>query len=268
MDIEAIAYRDQFRYTNYPFSDAAELETESGFVLPQELFLDASVYVERELVYLKSVIRRFDKITFYLGDDNHSHLSSFSLELNQTTDEEQTAQIHSQTKELRGIIVYDASLVAVLLSLPDGENAFVGNGLPFCLTCYVPIASDGLAAISLVNAYGQTQTLSGNICLVGSNGIILEQKGNVITIHVAGDPLYDRARYGAAYLTPRFLQRIQAVSEDADGGIDQRYELTPNADGQILLDSLGDTLTGGEDADALRISSTVSGLTFSVIGAD
>jgi hypothetical protein len=255
MPIHAPSFRDQFRFTHFPFSDSAVLETVSGRTLPMELFLDLTVSVTGELLTLTRLRKSREGLVFFFGTAYNPTLISFTLPYG-GFDGELTAVLYGPEGEIRGSVVYDASVLPMLLAWPDGGYTFRHGGLPPVLSCYRPAGAAGLTGLQFTGEDGILHTQTRDLCLTGADGVQLEQQGNVVTIHFMGDPLYERKRQGELWKTPSFLETLDVMSEGGGSA-----ELTPDADGRVILGTFG-----MNPDDALRIDSDETGIVFSVAG--
>jgi hypothetical protein len=59
-------------------------------------------------------------------------------------------------------------------------------------------------------------TVSGEVWLVGENGVVVRTEGKNIRVDVVGDPLFKR-KVDNSFVTPRFIKTINGIPPDEYG---------------------------------------------------
>lgn len=211
MDIIYQAYRTELLSVKYPFADAATLRTRDGILMDQDTFLDFSLYPigGLEQLYLSKVVVEANLVTLWVGDTIKSELCYCSFDPLFPPD---VLEFLDSFGRPAGVAVSSSERLAVFQTWPIGTHPFSPSATPFVATACVSMPEEGVRGIS-VNG----EVLSGDVWLVGENGVVLSEEDGCIRVDVVGDPLFKRAANMEDFETPRFITSINGVSPD-DGG--------------------------------------------------
>lgn len=237
----------QQRASKYPFLDNAELLTDSGYTLPNDLFYDASVVLSQLTGPLRlSRIYREDAIArLEFSDDLNPVIASASVNIAEASNR---VRVLNSQGLLAGVFMSQDSRLAWFQTLPQGIHTLVESAV------VVPSVVVTVPAVSTPQ----------DTYLVGSDGVQLtcepakdiDADGKLIDVtlirvHVVGDPLFVRARCDSDnFQSPRFVRTVifrQGTMEHACNG---------DADGNVTI--IG-TSSNSADA-AIRVRPTANGL--------
>jgi len=91
-------------------------------------------------------------------------------------------------------------------AFPDGEFDLESGSLIFEVSCYVVITGSALTGIRVGD-----KVVAGDVQFMGTQGVILERKGNEITVNFTGEPYYGIWRKDALGQSPsknRWVSRL------------------------------------------------------------
>ena len=216
----AIITGDQFRNENtdsrYPFADNATLISQSGMQLGDDIVVDALLHPvsDTNQLYLDSIQITGATALFVIGDNTASkYVGTADL----STIQDGSIGIQDGSQRPAGILVVDPLRVKTLLGWAQGVHTFGITAAPFVLSCCVPsplVGVTGLAAADM-------PTLTGDVWLVGENGVILSfTDQDSIRVDVVGEPLAARklCHNNEAFVAPQFLKTINNIPPSAWGG--------------------------------------------------
>lgn len=205
-------YRDQFENSKYPFMDTANLKDSSGeLIIPDNVFLDAGFCFPSGFPYLSKIVINASSAVFTVESDGDEATCEVSL-----SDLPDVLHFKTSSKKALGCLVSEAARLSWFASLPTGEYTFYPENTSFATRCNIPSRVLGVSTISADNS-----SLSGDVWLVGADGVFLRKEGNAVRIDILGEVLYNRAKCNdpRAYKTPNYLRSINGVEPDAYGNI-------------------------------------------------
>lgn len=211
-------FRDELEFTNYPFSDAANLTNDAGEFLQQDMFLDASFYVlgATSRLYLSSIDIAHESCTLTLGDAQTAEIASGEFSLLDPPDSVRFLSPHGQPAEL---LISTASKLGILAGWTLGKHTFRLGQTEFAASVCLPVPMSGLTGFLLASG----DALTGDVWLVGEDGIILSHQEieipqingtsvfhEVVRVDVIGDPLFRRrlCEVPTFFVTPKFIRRL------------------------------------------------------------
>lgn len=171
--------------TKYPFTDTASLVNIDGVTIDPDLFDDARVYPVGGSVgmYLSSVTVSALGLFFEVADPVAGVLATGGYLFANSTPRE--IALFDQYNRPAGILVSTvAKLDAARGHYPLGVTAFTQAQAEFAPTAAIPIPNTGLRGIVLDDG----GFLSGDIFLVGSDGIVLSVVDGQLRVDIIGDP--------------------------------------------------------------------------------
>lgn len=210
-------YRKKYSTTPYPFCDTATRQDTTGSLkLPAELFIDASIYMPgvTSSVYMKQLIVSANQVSITVAGTVHGESATGTL----SSDGE--VVLRSEVKKQVGVLVVSSQYIDYLHSLNVGTYKFEPAATMLATRCVMPIKSTGVTSISIGD---QENSLSGDVWLVGENGIVIRTTElptgeSVIRIDAIGDPLFKAAACEAGQqIIPRPVQSINGQSPDPYG---------------------------------------------------
>lgn len=201
----------------YPFTDTATLVNVDGITIDPDLFDDARVYPVGGSpgMYLSSVVVTALGLFFHVSDPVAGELASGGFLFADATPRE--IALFDQYNRPAGILVSTvAKLDQARGHYPLGTTAFTQAQAEFAPTVAVPIPNTGLRGVLLDDG----GFLSGEIFLVGSNGIVLSVVDGQIRVDIIGDPYaLVNACAKEGFLTPPFcgLKTINGIPPNNRG---------------------------------------------------
>jgi hypothetical protein len=186
------------------------MTSEDGASLPQSFFRDAALYVNGTdgIIDLRRISITNEIVTVNLGtvSDPAKYVGSFTL----NTENEQI-ELRDKYNRCCGFLLHSKE-DSFLNVWAQGDHVFKTGAAHLETVCHIPVFDHGLTGF-LVN---DEIIRSGDLQLVGTRGVCIQQEGNVFTFNYTGEPLYDRyitQKQGNKFTTPRVLRQL--IIEDA-----------------------------------------------------
>jgi hypothetical protein len=226
--------------TKYPFAENATLTNSAGDFISEDTFIDASVYPigGGERMRLSRVDIGASQGVIHIGDLVNESLATGTFDI---FDPEDHVILEDAFGRPAGILVSDATKMSVFQSWGSGTHEFTTAATEFSAVTTIPTPELGVRGIALESG----ETFTGDVVLVGSDGIVLSldtatvsdpckgpaQVFETIRVDVVGDPLFRRRECDplGVFETPRFLQEMRFIS---DVGI---FDCGPGDLGGIIL---------------------------------
>lgn len=254
-------FRAELGPTGYPFSPLATLTNAAGDVIPDGVFLDASLYPVggREGSYLSAVVVAADEVTLVFGDAGTSARASGKFS---RTDPPPEVALYDTAGRPAGVLVSEPARLAAFRGWAEGAHKFDARSAPLVASVCRPVPDSGVTGFSAGGV-----AVSGEVWLVGEDGVVLSTSPaddpvsgpvTAVRVDVAGDPLYRRrlCDAGDVFAAPRFVTSIRVVSGP------QVFYLRPDEFGDVKLTSHG----GAASDTVLRVRTTQAGLVFEAAG--
>lgn len=253
MDITfPIEWREDQQQSLYPFADGSSLITKTGQALPAEIFADAAIYPigGEPPIYLSKVSIAVRKVTLYIGGTGNDSLAFGSYD---PVDPSEAIELTDISGRSCGALVLNKVEAAVLQSWPVGDHTFNPANSTFCPTVILALPNYGVTSVILNDG----TVLTGDVWLVGGNGVILREYDGSIRADIVGDPLSKRNRCDAdvvnSFVTPKFLKTINGIEAGVDNdfkilvgqnqSIDNIIRVYPQ-DGSLRVEVVGQVLSG------------------------
>ncbi|NDD52295.1 hypothetical protein EBZ39_00185 [bacterium] len=257
-------FRDEQSASRYPFADHSTLVSDTGLKIENDMFVDASFYgIDlNEQVYLSSITITSQTVTIIIGDINSPARLVGEYDVLNPPDNGVVSFVDQYgrpggmllaapaVRDNNGNIKQNSSLSAFAV-WAQGQHNFSADATEFVSTAVIPAKEPGLRA--LIPDTSQLQT--GDVWLVGSNGIVLRAEGeHVIRIDIIGVPLFKRLICApqTEFPTKSFLQTINGCGPDTYGNftftatdkmVDQpTVRIYPN-NGTLTFDTVGPQVT-------------------------
>jgi hypothetical protein len=175
----------------YPFSDSATLSN-GTVVIPNNLFDDARLYLigGSQGLYLSGI-----QVGTGAGDNIDNAVVTFEIS---DKDSDTTASgiytagtgqsnvvLFDEYQRPAGILVASAANLSLAPALfPIGMTLFEPNQTPFSPLVMIPMLEVGLRGVLLDDG----NIISGDVYLVGTDGIVLSNQDGLIRVDIVGDP--------------------------------------------------------------------------------
>jgi hypothetical protein len=215
-------WRDSHSPTKYPFSDTATLVSETGEVILDGIFLDASLYPfgAEDGVHISSIERTIENnIVITLSDDSALPLASAKFQLDELNTIDSDDMAFSQTGKFTskcstisdedddyllkftdthgfsaGVMVANLTMLKTFVGWAIGLHRFDPDAAEFIASTVVPTPDKGVRGFELPDG----TVVTGEVWFYGERGVTLtcEQDSfgnNIIRMDVVGDPLFKRA---------------------------------------------------------------------------
>lgn len=209
-------WRDEIKPTKYPFTDSSSLMTSDNLSFDKEAVYDASFYIINwsSRLFLTSIEVYSDPnkiVRLNVGDVStikaaYADIDPFNIP--------EIITFNDSLGRQAGIMVVDPVSLSFLQSWSLGTHLFRSNA-EFVPSTVTPMPSGYVTSIKDTNG----EYLSGDVWLVGDDGVVLRNEGNQIRVDIIGDPLFKRREYDdpTSFPTPRFVKTINGYSPDDNG---------------------------------------------------
>lgn len=228
-------FRDEQEASRYPFADSAGLqsETNADIQLAPDTFIDAAFFIigGAQRVYISSIIVETQSVTINVGDEELDQRVATTY--NPLSPPENGLLILAdQYGRPGGTLLSTAIALARLSGWAVGTYEFAIDQTEFVASVVIPANEPGVRAIQPETK----QFLTGDIWLVGDQGIVLRQDGpHVIRIDIIGEPLFRRRLcepQSENFPTKRYVKTINGCGPDEFGNF------TFTATGQAAADTV------------------------------
>lgn len=237
-------FRDEQADSRYPFADSATLqsETDASIRISPTTFIDATFFIigAGERVYISSVVVAPQLITINVGDAGLAdQVSATYNPLSPPTDG--VLLFEDQYGRPAGTLLSNPTELDRFSSWGTGTYTFTPAQTEFVSSVVIPANEPGVRAIRPETK----QFLTGDIWLVGDQGVVLRQDGpGVIRIDIIGVPLFRRflcePQQGADFPNRQYLKTINGCGPDEFGNF------TFTATNQAVADSVLRIYADGE----------------------
>jgi hypothetical protein len=239
-------WRNNNERINYPFADHATLTNSSGDAVDRDLFDDARLYPIGGTagLYLGKISVDGSELTFHIYD-LAGELATGVFDLGSPPAE---VALYDAYGRPAGILVSDTERLGALAGIyGEGEIEFEQDQTEFAASVAVPLPDPGVRGVLLDDG----NVLSGDIWLVGEDGVVLRMDGTQIRMDVIGDPyVQDKDCENEGSPLPQFC------------GLKSINQITPNDAGDFKL-RVGGNLV--EDP-VVRIVPITNGVRVEMIG--
>jgi len=176
-------WRNYTRPLKYPFADRCDLTATNGVILAADLFDDARVYpIGGEVgMYIGRITLDGTTVTMEVYGPTKGSLATATYD---SLSGPEVLEFVDANGNPAGLLVSDADRLQTLAaSLPAGDTLFLQDSTEFVASVAVPIPDFGVTAVKV-----STERLSGDVYLVGTDGIVLSVEGGDIRVDAVGNP--------------------------------------------------------------------------------
>lgn len=240
MRIAHPSYRDDNQPSDYPFVDGSSLSSSQGFTLPRATFFDAVIHpVGRNLPQRLSKITISDlTATLTLADDSGVSCTGV-VDL---AAPDGVVGLTDSAGRPAGLLLADPTQLALLQSWSAGVHNF-DAAAQFVASVVIPDASNYVTGILADGS----DPLTGDVWIVGEQGVIVTEEDGAIRVDIVGDPLFKRSLCDETtqFVTTNYLKTINGIPPDAYGRLNlipsqtltQRPALRiyPNDNGELVI---------------------------------
>lgn len=177
-------WRNHNEQRKYPFSDIATLVNDSLVTLHHDLFDDARIYPigGDETLYLSQIDLSVTELAFTVGTENNPAIASGSTVLPNPSDE---IKLLDNLGRPAGVLVTTVLKMESLLgTYGEGSIVFQPDQTPFAPSVIVPTPQTGVQGFILDDG----TLLTGNVILIGTDGVVLTMDDGNIRVDIVGDP--------------------------------------------------------------------------------
>ncbi len=205
-------FLDENADSRYPFSDSSRLETDTGNVLAVEAIQDAVLHPVGNVLPL--FLRRVEvsglQAVLTVGT-TIADLCQADLDLN---DPAGTLVLTDSSGRPAGALLCDPDLLRTIQGWGTGSHLFESRA-EFVATVQIPSPELGVRGLSAGNAL----PLTGDVWLVGEDGVILSEADGAVQIDIVGEPLWRRRLCDTipSFQVPTYVRTINGVSPDEYG---------------------------------------------------
>lgn len=227
-------WRDENSKRNYPFSDDASLDNGAGSLIPNDLFLDARLYLigGDSDVYLSSIVIAASTVTVTIGDSQNVNAASAQFDYLNAPN---VLEFFDGYGRPAGIIVSTPEQLRLMPALFGSSTTFTYDQTAFAASVVVPLPQPGVRGILLDDGSFFTE----DVFLIGTKGVVLTQiDAQTIRVDVVGDPYalqQECATEGIAVVPFCGLKTINKIKPDPKTG---DFKITPGANPPYASDNV------------------------------
>ena len=236
-------WRDSTEYIKYPFTDAATLINTEGDTVPTDLFIDARIYpIGGSYRQFLSRVTIDDNVEITISDGT-GEIATGSFEFNYEIDLIRLVDTYSRPA---GVLVSTWEKLQTLINWIPGIHEFEQAQTEFAASIVTPQPAAGVKSIVLADG----TVFTGEVILVGHDGIVLREDEGTIRFDIVGDPYYLRKLCEEEEKERGCVQGLRTIN--GIKAIDGRFTITA-----------GDNLASDT---VLRLIPTTDGLQISFVG--
>ncbi len=244
-------FRDEFENTRYPFADGASLESQTDHRIQNDTFLDAALYPigAGSRVQIARIRVTTREVTIVITDASRADRASATFDPMSPPD---VLELEDNLGRPAGVLVSESLRLARFSSWNVGTHTFAQGAAEFAVSCVIPTPETGVRGV--LDAAGRLYT--GDLWLIGDNGVVLREEDGNIRVDIVGDPLFVRKlcepieRFNA----PNFIRTINGCPPDKYGNFNLTVgdhlapetivRIYPSNDG-LVIQAVGQITTEG-----------------------
>jgi len=209
-------WRDQVKSTKYPFTDTSSMLTTGNLSFDYTSVYDASFYVinwsSRLFITIIEITADPNKTArIYVGDVSNQKAAYADVDPFNITE---VVTFNDSLGRQAGLLVVDPVAFAFIQTWPLGVHQMRTNAetVPSAVT---PMPSSYVTSLKTVSG----QYVSGDIWLIGEEGVVIRTESGSLRVDIVGDPLFKRKEYDNPdeFPTPRFIKTINGNPPDENG---------------------------------------------------
>jgi len=181
-------WRDTNSRRKYPFAD--HVPASNGTLdIPDDLFVDGRLYPigGNEQLYLSRITKDTNEITFAIRATGTDELATASFELTDIPENGQLAFFDTYGRPA-GVLVSSKTALQSFSGVNVGVYTFLLSQTEFAAAVNVPQPEAGVRGFILPSG----ELVTGNVWLVGEDGVVIRRDGSDLRIDVIGDPFANR----------------------------------------------------------------------------
>ena len=235
-------FRDEHAAARYPFADDVSLTASTGRVLANAVVLDALLFPigNGGPVWLSRIVIDRLSVTWVFGNEA-GDVCSGVVDLGAV---DGSVELRDSQQRPAGVLLVHPDLVVSLQAWEAGVHEFgagVGDLVASCVAVAPEIGVRGVAAEG-------APVLSGDVWLIGEDGVQFAIVPGGIRVDIVGDPLFRRRACASSetFVVPEFLQTINGISPSYWGGfqIQAGRVLSPRPALRVYTDESGAIVIG------------------------
>lgn len=178
-------WRNSHENVNYPFADGATMVNIDGKGIDRDLFEDARLWVvgSDATLYLKRIYVAADEMRFYFANDDDVELAYGYFEFDSIPANGKVPVVDLYGRPSGVLISTQYKLSAAIGQYPSGSTAFPPEASMLAPSVVVPMPDVGIRGFILDDG----NAVTGDVYLVGDNGIVLSTEDGAIRVDVIGD---------------------------------------------------------------------------------
>lgn len=212
-------FRDELEFTRYPFADGATLTADTGQQIELDTFLDASLYPigAQARLHINRVIVTLNQVTITLADSTRNERASAVFDPLAPPDLLLFADDFGRPA---GLMVSEVLRMSRFSAWDVGTHRFTQAAAELAASCVIPTPERGVRAVQ----DAEDNLLTGDLWLLGDNGVAVREEDGHIRVDIVGDPLFVRKLCTPLRLftVPNFIRTINGCPPDQYGN----YNLT------------------------------------------
>lgn len=181
-------WRDETKQLKYPFADKALL-TNGLLEIPNWLFLDGHLYPigGGDRFYISKIVKAADVVTFTLSNATAElATASYDVTAVPANGELVFADLYGRPA---GMLLAAVQYLAIFGAMSQGTYTFDIDETEFAAVVATPQPDAGVRGIITDDG----DILTGEVWLVGENGVVLREEDGAIRVDIIGDPFASRA---------------------------------------------------------------------------
>jgi hypothetical protein len=181
-------WRDETKQLRYPFADSAAL-TNGVLEIPNWLFLDGRLYPigGGTRFYISKIVKAADVVTFTLSDET-AELATASYDISAVPANGELVFVDSYGRPA-GMLLSASQYLSIFGAMGQGTYAFDIDDTEFAAIVATPQPDAGVRGVVTDDG----DVLTGEVWLVGENGVVLREEDGAVRVDIVGDPFADRA---------------------------------------------------------------------------
>ena len=177
-------WREENKRRKFPFSDNVPAANET-LEIPDNLFFDGRLYPigGNENLFLNRITKTASDVTFAIRATGTSELATATVDLDDIPASGEVAFFDTNGRSA-GLLVSEATTLQAFVGLDVGTYTFLVTQTQFAAAVVVSQPSPCVRGIVLESG----EVMSGDVWLVGEDGVILRNDNGAIRVDIIGDP--------------------------------------------------------------------------------